>query len=290
MIAGGVRAGPAAGMTASGSGTVAGGEGISRLAVQGLTVRRGGRTILDAMGCEFRSGELTAICGPNGAGKSTLLAVLAGSLAPGGGQVRLDGRPLGQWPALAHARRRAVLVQQAVLQFPFLVAEVVALGRSPHHGRSGVADDERMVGEAMRLVGIEDLAERDYLALSGGERQRVHIARGLAQVWEAPADGARWFLLDEPTASLDLRHQIGLMKTLRRLAREGWGVVAVLHDLHLVARWADRCLLVSEGRLVADGAPVAVLTPERIGEVYELEPEDRPAFAAGAAGIQGRGR
>jgi len=219
-----------------------------------------------------------------------LLAVLAGSLAPGGGQVRLDGQPLGQWPALALARRRAVLVQQAVLQFPFLVAEVVALGRSPHHGRSGVADDERIVGEAMRLVGIEDLAERDYLALSGGERQRVHIARGLAQVWEAPADGARWFLLDEPTASLDLRHQIGLMKTLRRLAREGWGVVAVLHDLHLVVRWADRCLLVSEGRLVADGAPAAVLTPERIGEVYELEPEDRPAFAVGAAGIQGRGR
>lgn len=254
--------------------------GDSRLAVQGLTVRRGGRTIIGAMDCEFRSGELSAICGPNGAGKSTLLEVLAGSLAPRAGQVRLDGRPLAQWPALALARRRAVLMQQAVLQFPFLVAEVVALGRSPHHGRSHAASDERIICEAMRLVGIQDLADRDYLALSGGERQRVHIARSLAQVWEAPSDGARWLLLDEPTASLDLRHQIGLMKILARLGREGWAVVAVLHDLHLVARWADRCLLVNKGRLVADGPPREVLTADRIGEVYGLEPEDRRAFAA----------
>ncbi|MFA7504338.1 MAG: heme ABC transporter ATP-binding protein [Burkholderiaceae bacterium] len=252
----------------------------SRLAVEGLTVRRGGRTILDALDCEWRSGQLSAICGPNGAGKSTLLEVLAGSLAPGRGQVRLDGRPLAQWPAPGLARRRAVLMQQALLQFPFLVAEVVALGRSPHHGMSGAASDERIIGEAMRLVGIEDLADRDYLALSGGERQRVHIARSLAQVWEAPSSGARWLLLDEPTASLDLRHQIGLMKTLARLAREGWAVVAVLHDLHLVARWTDRCLLLSEGRLVADGPAGRVLSPDRIGEVYGLEPEDRQAFAA----------
>ncbi len=258
--------------------------GPSRLAAVGLTVRRGGRTILDALDCEFRAGELTAICGPNGAGKSTLLAALAGSLAPSGGQVRLDGQPLRGWSALALARRRAVLAQQAVLQFPFLVTEVVALGRSPHHGRSSAATDERVIGEAMRLVDVEDLADRDYLALSGGERQRVHIARSFAQVWEAPADGARWLLLDEPTASLDLRHQIGLMKTLGRLAREGWAVVTVLHDLHLVARWADRCVLMRHGRLVADGPAAAVLSPERIGEVYELEPEDRQAFAPGIPG------
>ncbi len=250
----------------------------SRLSVHGLAVRRGGRTVIPGLDCEFRSGELAAICGPNGAGKSTLLGVLAGSLAPGGGQVRLDGRPLRDWACLELARRRAVVAQQAVLQFPFLVSEVVALGRSPHHGRSGRARDDRIIGEAMRLVGIEDLADRDYLALSGGERQRVHIARSLAQVWEAPADGARWLLLDEPTSSLDLRHQFALMKTLRRLAGEGWAIVAVLHDLHLVSRWADRCLLVRDGRLVSDGAPAEVLTAGRIEDAYELDRAEAERF------------
>ncbi len=242
------------------------------LVARGVGLVRSGRQVLDGIDLALSAGRFTAICGPNGAGKTTLLSLLAGSLRASIGEVRLDGLPLEQVGREPLARRRAMLTQGATLPFGFLVSEVVALGRIPHEGRVSSPRHDAIVAQALEAAGVRALAPRNFLTLSGGERQRVQIARCLAQVWEAPADGAaRWLLQDEPTSALDLRHQLDLLGLLRRLAGDGWGVVVNLHDLAQVRRWADECILLSGGRLIAAGAAGAVVTPERIADVFEID-------------------
>ena len=233
---------------------------------------RGGRRVLDGIDLRLAAGRFTAICGPNGAGKTTLLSLLAGSLRASSGEVLLDGEPLASIGREALARRRAMLTQGASLPFGFLVSEVVALGRIPHEGQVSSPRHDAIVSQALDAAGVRPLAARNYLTLSGGERQRVQIARCLAQVWEAPATGsARWLLLDEPTSALDLRHQLELLRLLGRLAGEGWGVVVNLHDLAQVRRWADDCVLLGGGRLIAAGPAATVVTPQRVAEVFEID-------------------
>lgn len=257
------------------------------LATLGVGVRRGGRQVLGGVDLALAAGRVTAICGPNGAGKTTLLSVLAGSLRPSEGEVSLDGQPLTAVDREALARRRAMLTQGASLPFGFLVTEVVALGRIPHEGRLSSPRQDAIVAQALEAAGVSGLAARNYLTLSGGERQRVQIARCLAQVWESPGDNlARWLLLDEPTSALDLRHQLDLLRLLRRLAGEGWGVVVNLHDLAQVRRWADDCVLLSQGRLVAAATAPEVVTPARIAEVFEIE-TDEARRALGEVGDEG---
>jgi iron complex transport system ATP-binding protein len=235
-------------------------------------VERGGRAILDRASFEAEAGSFLALCGPNGAGKTTALSLLAGTLQPDRGRVLLDRQPLGRHKARDLARRRAVLPQTPLLSFPFRVHEVVAMGRTPHEGRTRPQEDQEILAEAMQRTDVLALAERNYLTLSGGEKQRVHIARMLAQLWDAPEDGAdRWFLLDEPTAALDLKYQQRLVKLLRSLADEGWGIVAVLHDLSLVKRHADRAVLFDKGRLAAAGDPGQVLEDRTVYEVFDLD-------------------
>lgn len=246
------------------------------LELHAATVRRGGRALLDAVDLPLHAGAFTVICGPNGAGKTTALSLLAGSMKPDGGHVTLDGVDVARLRPRALARRRAVLPQTPVLSFPFLVHEVVAMGRSPHHeGRGARVDparDARIIAAAMERAAVSDLAARNYLTLSGGERQRVQLARALAQVWEPPDDGAdRWLLLDEPTSALDLKHQIALMGLLRRLAGEGWGVLAILHDLRLAREHADEAVLLRGGRIVRAGPAEAALSPEAIQQVFDLD-------------------
>ncbi len=249
------------------------------LALKDALVRRGGRALLDAVSFTAEPGAFTAICGPNGAGKSTALNLISGAMKPDSGAVLIDGEALGAIPARKMALRRAVLPQTPSLSFPFLVHEVVAMGRAPHHGRATLSEDAEAVEGAMELVRISDMAERNYLTLSGGERQRVQIARVIAQLWHPPQDGrSRWLLLDEPTAALDLKHQLRLMHLLARLAGEGWGVLAVLHDLPLVKRWADKVVLVSDGEIVGDGAPSDVLTERAVADAFDLA--DPFSFAA----------
>lgn len=249
------------------------------LGLDTVTIRRGERTLLDAVSFTSGPGAFTAICGPNGAGKSTALATLAGSLAPDRGCARLDGVPIETIPARTLALRRAVLPQTPSLGFPFLVHEVVAMGRAPHHGAATPAGDAAAIEGAMAAARVGDMAERNYLTLSGGERQRVQIARVIAQLWDPPANGgARWLLLDEPTSALDLKHQLRLMQLLSSLAARGWGVLAVLHDLALVRQWADRVVLFAEGRVAGNGAPGKVLTDTAIMEAFDL---DEPFRLAG---------
>jgi len=235
-------------------------------------VRRAGRNLIDAVSFTALPGQFTAICGPNGAGKTTALGVISGSTQPDGGHARLDLEPIQSIPAKRLALRRAVLPQIPSLGFPFLVHEVVAMGRAPHHGIATATEDMEAIEGAMAAVQIDAMAERNYLTLSGGERQRVQIARVIAQLWHEPAeDGARWLLLDEPTSALDLKHQLRLMRLLSELAHKGWGILAVLHDLSLIRQWADKAVLFANGKIVGDGAPQAVLTEASVAKAFDLD-------------------
>lgn len=234
-----------------------------RIAASGVRVMPDGpgRPILDAAAIEVRAGEVHALVGPNGAGKSTLFGVLAGDVTPATGTVVLDGTDLRRHPPRELARRRAVLLQQNAVSFPFSVAEVVRMGRAPWARTADEADDDARVSEAMRATEIEGLADRTVTSLSGGERARVALARVLAQATSI-------LLLDEPTAALDLKHQEDVLRVVRDRARAGDAVAIVLHDLNAALANADRLTLLDGGRVVASGAPEDVLTAERIAAVY----------------------
>ena len=236
------------------------------------SVVKGRARLLDTVNITAKAGEVTAICGPNGAGKSTALACFSGAITPNTGEARFDGAPLSSLSAKDLAKRRAVLAQNAVLSFPFAAHEVVAMGRAPHEGLHPLVHETQVIADAMRAADVLHLADRNYLTLSGGERQRVQLARCLAQVWEANPEGRpRWLLLDEPTSALDLKHQIALMRLAERFAEEGWGVIAVLHDLRLVRDHADTVYLLRSGRVAAWGPVEDVLSPDRVQEVFELD-------------------
>lgn len=231
----------------------------------GLTVERAGRRLLDDVSLRLEPGTLTAVIGPNGAGKSTLLRLLTGETRPDGGTVRYGGQPIAGWTPRALARRRAVLPQASALAFAFTVHEIVRMGAVA----SGAREPDRITERALGEVGLAGFGGRLYQHLSGGEQQRAQFARALAQVPEPVRDGTpRFLFLDEPTSSLDLRHQIAVLDVARRFARDGGGVVAVLHDLNLVAEFADSVLVLDTGRLVADGTPAEALEDRVIGSVY----------------------
>lgn len=216
----------------------------------------------------FGPGLLTVIAGPNGAGKSTLLKLATGEIAPTSGRVLLDGDDMARLSPAAIARRRAVLPQSSALSFPFTVAEVVRLGLDAG-GRGG---GPAAVSQALARVELVDFGARFYGELSGGEQQRVHLARVLCQAGTpAVSEPARLLFLDEPISSLDIRHQIAVLRIARDFARAGGGVVAVLHDLNLAAGFADRLVVLAEGAVVADGPPEHVLTDALVASVFRLD-------------------
>ena len=248
-----------------------------------LTLRAGGRVLLRDISLAMRAGEVLAVVGPNGAGKSSLLRALAGEARPQAGAVTLAGRALGDWAPLELARRRAVVSQQVALAFPMTAGEVVALGRLPWHGTAQAARDRIAVAAALAAAGVAHLAGRAHATLSGGERQRVQLARAIAQLDGAARPAA--LLLDEPPASLDVRHGAALLALLRRLAGEGVAVLVVLHDLNEAAFVADRVAVISEARCVAVGAVREVLRPDFLQRIYgqpfrELDGALVPDFAA----------
>lgn len=232
-----------------------------------ISVERRRRQLLEGVTCHLNAGEIVAVIGRNGAGKSTLVKVAAGEIAPDRGTVKLDSRPLAAWPRRLLARRRAVLPQHLELAFPLTVAETVQLGRAPWEASRSC--DERATAEAMRLAEIDDLRDRDMRTLSGGERQRAHLARVLAQILD-PADSleGRFLLLDEPTAALDLAHRAALFRLLRRLAEKGLGILCVLHEIDVAFRLADRLLLLTAGRLTADGPPGMLADADRLAAAF----------------------
>ena len=225
-------------------------EVVARLS--GVAARYGSadrRLVLRSVDLELARGEHVALLGANGSGKSTLLRVLSGLLPPAAGEVELFGQPIGSWDRGELARRVTVLPQDMELPHGFRVSEVVALGRIPH-ARSwfaSSADDEAAVARALTDAEADALADRAIDELSGGERQRVLVALALAQE-------PQLLLLDEPTAHLDVAHQVALVQLLERLRHtRGLTVLAVLHDLNLAAHFADRALILDDGRLVPAG-------------------------------------
>jgi iron complex transport system ATP-binding protein len=248
-----------------------------------IEVIRKERPILGGVDFRATPGKVTAILGANGAGKSTLLRVLSGDLEPDAGEVKFERRPLRGWKPAELARRRAVVPQSSALNFPFTVLEVILQGRAPHlDGRESDVDDQAALA-ALEAVDLVRWAGRDYTTLSGGERQRVHLARALAQV--GMEGKGRWLLLDEPTSSLDLRHQHDILRIVRKFAETGGCVVVVLHDLNLCARYADKVCLMHYGRVLGSGDAAAVMTPDWLSIAYGIpvrrdEVKGLPVFSA----------
>lgn len=249
------------------------------LVLSGITCVKNNKVLLKDISVQWGPGRLHVVMGPNGAGKSTLLKIAAGQLRPASGTVMYDGRLVTDFSVKELAAIRGALSQQQELAFPLKVQEVVMMGRYPHIGSKSTLTDKRYCREAMELFGLEDLSERDYLGLSGGEKQRVHFARVLAQIWERPPNACRYLLLDEPLTFLDVHYQFRLMRQLKTLLQQqDLVIVAVLHDLHIAAKFADNILLLHNGRMVAQGSREEVLTPAYIQQVYQLDPEDITAL------------
>ena len=224
--------------------------------------------ILRGIDLSIEAGERLALVGPNGAGKSTLLRVADGLLPPTRGQVELTGRSVAELDRMAIARRLAFVPQEPSLPFAATVQEIVGLGRLPHEDpfRGARPQDKAAVAAAIERVGVGHLLGRDARELSLGERQLVLIALAVAQ--QAPI-----LVLDEPTVHLDLRHQVSTMELLVDLnERDGTTVIAVLHDLGMAARFFPRLVLLDGGAVVGDGPPEVVLAPDRIREVFGVDP------------------
>lgn len=224
---------------------------------------RNSPSVLRGVDLDLKAGQFVTLLGPNGAGKSTLLRVMAGLLRAERGEALFAGQEISRWPRRELARRIAFLPQQVESVYGHTVRETVELARYPYLGAWGrlSPQDHSTVAEAMSRTEVEAFAERPLRELSGGERQRVLLAAALAQSGEL-------LLLDEPTASLDLHHQVQLMSLLSELARAGHSVLCATHDLNLAASFADRVVLLHEGRCVADGTPREVLESDRLAEVY----------------------
>ena len=238
-----------------------------------ITFRVGHKVLISDISASFAPGGLHLIVGPNGAGKSTLVKVLARLLRPQTGKVEYEGADVSGASEAELAKRRAVLSQAIEIAFPLTVREVVMMGRYPHFsGRPGPTD-ERIVDEVMQHFDVTEFEHRYYQTLSGGERQRVNFARVLAQLWDDGSASCRYLFLDEPLTFLDIRHQIDFMKRIRSFTAGADVVtVGVVHDLNLAARFADQILMLSGGRVVANGTPAEVLTTERIEQVFGVEP------------------
>jgi iron complex transport system ATP-binding protein len=234
---------------------------------QNITISRGGRKLVDNVSLHLEAGKFTVIIGPNGAGKSTVLKMLSGEMRPDQGEVHYNDRRISSLSALELAGERAVLPQSTALSFPFTALEVVRMGAVAHGSR----DPNLSARQALVRVGLSGFEGRRYNALSGGEQQRVQLARVLSQMPEPVVQGRpRAIFLDEPTASLDIGHQISVLEIARDFARRGGVVLAILHDLNLAAEFADHLAILHQGRLIREGSPSATIDDETIAHVYGI--------------------
>jgi iron complex transport system ATP-binding protein len=233
------------------------------IATHDLSYGYGSRTIGSGVTLDLKGGESLALLGPNGGGKTTLLKTMLGLLRPQKGSVTIDGRELSSIPIAERARLVAYVPQAHAGTFAFRAIDVVLMGRTAHTGifSAPSARDRRIAADMLEQLGIGHLAERPYTMISGGERQLVLVARALAQQ-------PRFVVLDEPTASLDFGNQGKVMRQIRLLTQQGLGVVFTTHDPNQALRYADRCALLGEGRILAYGKPQDVLTREALAGLY----------------------
>jgi iron complex transport system ATP-binding protein len=242
------------------------------LAAHEVEVTAGPATLLRRASLGVAPGEIVALLGENGAGKSTLLKTLAGDIAPRSGRVTMNDRPLADWRTRDRARARAVLPQGANAAFGFTALETVLIGRYPHSQGSLQPRDFDVAHAALASLDAAHLEARVVTTLSGGELARVQLARVLAQLWPEAVRAPRYLLLDEPIASLDPAHQHLALRIARDFARgHQIGVLAVLHDINLASQYADRVVLLKQGRVLADGGPASVLTPDALAVCFNVE-------------------
>lgn len=255
------------------------------LRVADVAFAYGRQPVLRDVSLDLAPGDLVGILGPNGSGKTTLLRLIGGLLRPSAGRIELDGCDLGALPRAELARRMAIVPQETQLAFDYSVLEIALMGRYPHLRALQVEGpaDIAIARAALAQTGTASLADRSFMTLSGGEKQRVVIASALAQ-FEPPTEDRRrdvheLLLLDEPTASLDLRYQLDVATTLRRLnAERGTAMVVSTHDLNFAASLCDRVVLLREGRILATGAIRDVLRADTVRALYDVEAvvEDHP--------------
>ncbi|VEI13321.1 heme ABC transporter ATP-binding protein [Trueperella bialowiezensis] len=240
-----------------------GGPALGGPAMSGrnLKVELGGKTIIEGIDLEAYSGQILALVGPNGAGKSTLLSALTGDYALSDGEVHIRGEVQSGLSVQELAKIRAVQVQENQLSFAFTASEVVRMGRAAWARTEEEVRDDVVIYSVMADTETTHLAQRTYPTLSGGEKARVTFARTLAQ--ETPI-----MLLDEPTAAMDIRHQEAVLQLVRQRADDGAAVVIVVHDLSVAAAYADRVMILRDGRLATVGSPREVLTSEILSDVY----------------------
>jgi len=236
------------------------------ISAQDLTYEVEAGKLLEGVNLRVDRGQLVGLIGPNGAGKSTLLRAISGILRRQEGTVSLDGTDLESISSKDVAARLALVPQIAPYTHGFTALELVLMGRYPHLGRFQIegTEDDRIAKDAMRLTEIEHFADRTLDTLSGGERQRVFVSRALAQQ-------PRILLLDEPTSNLDVFHQMKVLDLVRQLVDDGLTAVAAIHDLHMAARYCDRLVLLSGGRVLAEGPPEDVLSPEIIESAFGVK-------------------
>jgi len=226
-----------------------------------------GRTLLQPLSLQLPHGQMIGLIGHNGSGKSTLLKLLARQQHASEGTISLDGKPLGNWSSREFARQVAYLPQQLPQTDSLSVRELVAFGRYPWHGALGriTREDKTQIDRALELTDTHGFADRMVDQLSGGERQRVWLAMLLAQ-------NSRFLLLDEPTSALDIAHQVEVLSRVKELSTElGLGVLVVLHDINMAARYCDHLVALHDGRLLAQGTPGQLMRSEILKDIYGIE-------------------
>lgn len=242
------------------------------LTTKNLSVGIANKVILEDISEAFEAGKISLIIGPNGAGKSTFIKAICGQLKLNQkGTVDYDTEVLS---ISELARVRAVLSQNSKLNFPLTVRDIVMIGRYPHFSNYPSEKDKRACNEAIQFFELENFVDRNYLTLSGGEMQRVHFARVLAQIWFSEENKTRYLILDEPLTFLDVHFQYSFMYKMQELAKENnIVIIGVLHDLNLTAKFADKIMLLSQGKVIASGNKTEVLSKENIVEAFKMEPK-----------------
>lgn len=240
------------------------------LSGEGISFRVDQKYLLQETSLHFQQGLFHVIMGANGAGKSTLLKLLAGDQKTSSGKINLDGKELNEYSKRELAIKRAVLSQHYSITFPISVNDIVLMGRYPYYRNNPTPNDLTICQQALRLMDIEDLKERDYNTLSGGEAQKVQMSRVLAQIWEAKKGEEKILFLDEPVSHLDVKYQHQLLKAAKDLCKQHTTVIAILHDINLAIAYADRILFMKQGKILYDISQLTHVSTEIIRDVFDV--------------------
>jgi iron complex transport system ATP-binding protein len=230
-----------------------------------------GKNILNNISENFIAGKINVILGPNGSGKSTLLKIISGEIVDFTGNVKYNQLNISSIGIKNLSKIRAVLTQQSVLQFPLTIEEIILMGRYPHFDFNPTRNDLKICQEVIDMFGLNNMKERNYLTLSGGEKQRVQFARVMAQVWENNATSNRYIFLDEPLNSLDIKYQKEFLELIKKFITPNTIVIAILHDINISIKYADKLHFMKEGKIIASGTSTDIIDTQLIKNVFGIE-------------------